>query len=162
MELYKVIAGKRYDTRSAKLLAEAGNGYPSTDFRWKHEELYVKKTGEYFLACEGGPMTEYANRFGDSSGYGSRIIPLPEAQARKWAEVHCSGDEFDRIFGDDPDEDTARITISLPAGLAKKFGLAIDRENLSMSAACRILIEDFVKKVEADLDSYIENLNGEV
>lgn len=162
MTIYKVINGKRYDTRSASLLAEATNGFLSTDFSWKNEELYRKKTGEYFLAAEGGPLTEYGVHIGNSSGFGSRIIPYSEAQARKWVEDHCSGDEYDRIFGTESEEDTARITISLPDSLAKKFGLAAARENLTLSAACRILIQNFINETENNLDTYIESLNEEI
>ena len=98
MTIYKVINGKRYDTRTAELMTESYNGYNSRDFNWVHEELYRKKTGEYFLAGEGGPMTGYAEHVGSMRGYGEKIIPLSDDQARKWVEDHCSGDEYDRIF----------------------------------------------------------------
>ncbi|MDY6279763.1 MAG: hypothetical protein SPL63_06550, partial [Roseburia faecis] len=62
--------------------------------------LYQKKTGEYFLYGEGGPMTKYAESIGQNewSG-GEEIIPLSVESARQWAEYNLSADEYEKIFG---------------------------------------------------------------
>lgn len=44
----KIINGKKYDTSTAKYLGEYDFGYQSS-FNWYREELYEKKTGEFFL-----------------------------------------------------------------------------------------------------------------
>jgi hypothetical protein len=64
------------------------------------ETLYRKKTGEFFLYGEGGPMTKYAVAEGSNSWRGgSRIMPLSFHEAREWAEEHLSGEEYEAIFG---------------------------------------------------------------
>ncbi len=44
----KIINGKRYDTETAKLIGSDGYSNPS-DFNYWSEDLYQKKTGEFFL-----------------------------------------------------------------------------------------------------------------
>lgn len=152
--MYKVINGKRYDTRTASFLVDDDNGLLPNDFSFLRERLYRKKTGEYFLAAEGGPLTKYGVHVGNNSGFGERIIPYSEDQARKWVEDHCSGDEYDRIFGAASDEDNARITISLPDSLAKKLGIIAQNEVMSVSRLCRIAIERCIKQYEDDIEKY--------
>lgn len=53
----KIINGKKYDTNMATKVADYWNGYGASDFNYVSEELYLKNTGEYFLACKGGPLT---------------------------------------------------------------------------------------------------------
>ena len=56
----KIINGKKYDTDTAQELASWDNGGGWRDFHHCEETLYRKKTGEFFLFGEGGPMTKYA------------------------------------------------------------------------------------------------------
>ena len=70
------------------------------NFEYYEEELYKKKTGEFFLYGEGGPRSKYSDSNG-SETYGTcEIIPYSEEQARKWVEEHCSGDTYEEIFGE--------------------------------------------------------------
>lgn len=97
----KIINGKKYDTETAKCLATAYSSLSPTDFGYWSERLYLKKTGEYFLHGEGGPMSKYGVKCGTNSwGWGSRIIPYTEGEAMAWAEEHLDGDEFEQIFGE--------------------------------------------------------------
>ena len=50
----KIINGKVYDTASAKLVGEWDNGRYGRDFGRCAEELYQKRTGEFFLHGSGG------------------------------------------------------------------------------------------------------------
>lgn len=84
----KVIGGVVYDMEKAELLHDDSNGYSKNDFRWCFEELYRTKKGRYFLAGEGGPMTKYAQAYGDMSGSGMGIIPMTQAEALAWLENH--------------------------------------------------------------------------
>ena len=95
----KIINGKKYDTDTARFLTSDGNG--RSDFSRCYEELYRKKTGEYFLYGSGGPMSKYSRAIDQNwqSG-GEDIIPLTEAKARQWAEIHCTADEYEEIFGE--------------------------------------------------------------
>ena len=66
----KIINGKRYDTSKAKEIGYWSNNLSNRDFNHCDEWLYKKRTGEYFLYGEGGPMTRYAERVGDMWGGG--------------------------------------------------------------------------------------------
>lgn len=96
----KIINGRKYDTATARLMASDFYSHPGDFSHWR-EELYRKKTGEYFLYGEGGPMTPYAERVG-MNGFrgGERIFPMTEAEAREWAEAHVDADEYETIFGE--------------------------------------------------------------
>lgn len=96
----KIINNRLYDTDTAKEIAIDGNGLSPRDFRSYSETLYLKRTGEYFLYGEGGPMTKYARSFGDSARTGgSDIIPLTAEEAREWGEKHMNADDYIAAFG---------------------------------------------------------------
>lgn len=143
MTIYKVISGKRYDTRTAQQLAEF-KGYNTRLNQWTHEELYRKKTGEYFLVCEGI--------------FSPKIEPYSETEAKHWVEQHCSGDEYQRIFDNSALENTARITISLSNGLSRKLGIIAVNEGISISGLCRISIEKYIKQYEDDIEKYCDEV----
>lgn len=95
----KVIKGKLYDTDKAVMVAECSEGYPS-DFSYVSETLYRKRTGEYFLHGEGGPMSRYAKSCGQNQWTGGEAIkPLGYDEAREWAEDHLEADEYEAEFG---------------------------------------------------------------
>lgn len=114
----KIINGKLYDTDTAKELGSWSKG-EGGDFSRIGETLYRKRTGEFFLYGEGGPMTQYAESRGDNSwSGGEKIIPLSVSMAREWAEVKLDADRYARIFGM-PDEGAGKVTlcVQLPADL---------------------------------------------
>jgi hypothetical protein len=122
----KIINGLKYDTDTAKYIGETGYGQPG-DFEHWTESLYRKpKTGEYFLYGEGGPASRYAVETGQNewSG-GERIIPLDYEAARKWAEEHLDGDEYEHEFGA-VDEDGEQVRLGLRVDRAAKT--LLDRE----------------------------------
>lgn len=96
----KIINGKKYNTETAEEVGNWNNGLSVSDFNHCSEHLYKKKTGEYFLHGSGGALTKYSERVGDMFGGGEEIIPLSEAEAKKWAEVHISVEEYEEIFGE--------------------------------------------------------------
>lgn len=94
----KLINGRRYDTDTARRVAEAMHGLPS-DLDYICESLHRKTTGEYFLHGEGGAATKYAVSTGGNWWKGGeRIIPLTLEEARAWAEEHLTADEVEEIF----------------------------------------------------------------
>lgn len=99
----KIVGGKKYDTETANLLGGLDNGRSKSDFRWKNEELYQKKTGEYFLYGEGGPLTEYFEDLGNWKGYGRDIVPLSKEDAKRLGEKILSYKEYVEAFGE-PEE----------------------------------------------------------
>lgn len=81
----KILNGKMYNTETAELCGSYSNNKSYSDFGYIHECLYRKKNGKFFLHCEGGAMTIYAEHYGNASSYGQRITPLTESEARDWA-----------------------------------------------------------------------------
>ena len=76
----KVINGKMYNTETAEKVGEWDNEkYGSYDYYG--EELYRKKTGEFFIKA-----------------WGVGIEPITEEEAKKWAE-RLTGEEYEKIFG---------------------------------------------------------------
>lgn len=106
----KILNGKLYDTKSAKPLGSYWNGLSERDFGHINETLYRKKTGEFFLYGEGGPMTKYAESIGQNerSG-GEEIIPLSVESARQWAEENLTAEEYEKIFGEVSEDDGKHI-----------------------------------------------------
>ena len=97
----KIINGKKYDTETAKLIDYNSNNLSQTDFNYFCESLYLKKTGEYFLHCEGHGLSEYAEmKPNGGSGWGEQIRPMSTDSAKIWAEKNLSGDEYEKIFGE--------------------------------------------------------------
>ena len=113
----KIINGKRYDTDTAKEVGCWENMDDVRNFDYLGETLYRKRTGEFFLHCEGGARTPYASFSGDGwAGFGEVLRPLGYAEACKWAEEHMTGDEYEAVFGEvGEDAGNVPVTLSIPA-----------------------------------------------
>lgn len=131
----KIINGKVYDTSTAEKSATASSGGSYRDFTYWREALYRKKTGEYFLYGEGGPMSRYAKSCGQNewSG-GEEIIPLSYEAAQKWAEKHLDGDEYEEIFGEVAEDDSKTVvSYSIPADLVERVKREAQRRGMGIS-----------------------------
>lgn len=139
----KIINGKKYDTDTAKEVGYKASGVSPRDLSWWRETLYVKRTGEFFLYGEGGPMTKYAVSCGQNQWCGSsKIIPLNTEAAQKWVSEHLSVDEYESLFGEVTEDDSKRIvTYSLPARTIDKLKRAASSQEISLSDAVAAAIE---------------------
>lgn len=138
----KIINGKVYDTATATKAAEWSNNLGYRDFNWKEETLYRKKTGEFFIHGEGGPSTNYAERAGNMWSEGQRIIPLTYAEARKWAEEHLDGDEYETIFGAVAEDDSrVQVCYSLSAATVEMIKRRASELGITASAYIESLIK---------------------
>ena len=95
----KIINGKTYNTETATKLAGWGNGYSCSDFNYCRERLYRTKKGAYFIWGTGGPMSKYAECYGDCRGGGEDIVPVKENEAKRWMERHGTAEEYEQAFG---------------------------------------------------------------
>jgi hypothetical protein len=96
-----IINGIRYNTENANLLGKAWGGAPyRSDFSHWTAGLYrTQKSGRYFLAGEGGPMSRYARSLNTNHWCGGeRIDPLAEADAFEWAQQYLTPDEVEAAF----------------------------------------------------------------
>ncbi len=132
----KIINGKMYDTDTAKRVGSTFHGDGLRDFRHYEETLYKKRTGEYFLHGEGGPMSRYAESVGQNqwSG-GEKIIPLDYKAATKWAEENMDADDYQEEFGEVSEEgERVMLSISVDATVADRIRKAAAEAGTSVSA----------------------------
>ena len=131
----QVIKRKLYNTETAKALGIAHFGRPDDGLYYSYEELYVKKTGEYFLHGSGGPGTKYAE---------DKIIPLTLDEAMDWAEDYLTGDEFEEAFGllDEGGED-----VQLNAWISATSKAKLDRERSRTGETVAEVLERALKRL---------------
>ena len=97
----KIINGKKYNTETAKKVGGAYSRLSRRDFSYWEEELYKKKTGEFFLYGSGGPASRYSKAVDMNTWSGDeRIIPLTEEKAKKWCEKNLDVEEYEEVFGE--------------------------------------------------------------
>ena len=96
----RIIDGKRYDSEAPQTsrIASCESGLPESDFGWSEVGLYRTGRGSYFLAGEGGPMTEWASHNGNTSTYGTGIKPLSELEAMQWCERNDAYETIEKYF----------------------------------------------------------------
>lgn len=132
----KIIANKLYNTDTAREIGCWSNMADSRNFSWYCETLYQKRTGEYFLHGEGGPMTQYAVTIGQNSwSGGEKIMPLTYETARQWAEEHMDADDYAEAFGM-PDEDggVETLHVQLPSDLMAAIRKQAAERGMSLRA----------------------------
>lgn len=141
----KIIRGKVYDTDTAKRVGGAcgGDGFSS----WS-EDLYQKRTGEFFLCGEGGPATKYAEYVDGNNAWsnGSKIIPLNVDAAREWVEKHLDAEDYEALFGAPDEDDTERTAISalLPAGLVRRARQRAVDGKVTLTAVLEVALEQYL------------------
>ena len=137
----KIISGKKYDTDTAQ---EVGSCYFSNpgDFHHYSEKLYRKKTGEFFLYGEGGPMSKYAKQIELNIWSGGKaIIPLTYKEATEWGEAHLDGDEYEEVFGEVSESlEAITVTYSIPTAAAALIKREAEKAGKSQSSLITDLI----------------------
>jgi hypothetical protein len=133
----KIINGKLYDTETAKEIGRHSYGEGQRDFRHYTEILYRKRTGEYFIWGEGGPMSRYSKSVGMNEWTGSeRITPMDYKAAREWAEEHMDAEDYQAEFGEvsEGGDERTVLSISLDAATADRIRKQAQEAGLSISA----------------------------
>ena len=119
-----------------KHFKENANG----DFNYISEELFVKRTGEYFLYCIGGAKTKYAKSDGDMICAGSTIIPISDEQAKKFVENYSTSDVYEEYFGEVKESGVVVTTIRLSEPIYKKLQEVALKDNKTKSQVIADLI----------------------
>ena len=142
----KIINNKLYDTETAKPVGEWGNGLGHSDFRYCEENLYLKKTGEFFLHGKGGAMSKYCeiSADGNERSWGEKIVPLTVDEAKEWAEEKLDADEYQAIFGEISEEDDTKenLNIYITKSMIKKVKDLAARQGVSASQVIEKMIEN--------------------
>lgn len=141
----KVIKGRVYDTETAKRVGYWDNGYRSNDFAYATEQLYRKKTGEFFQYCWGGAKSKYGEWHGNEGGPGELIKPFDEEQAKEWAEEYLDGDDYMAIFGDPEANARSTCAFSMPERVQGGLKAASEVTGKSMSAIVEEAVESWLK-----------------
>ena len=128
----RIISGRRYDTNTAKLIGQASYSN-SRDFTYWHEELYVKRTGEYFLYGQGGPMSKYSQQAGLNEWTGGKeIIPLSLEKAQEWAEKYLDADTYEEVFGQ-VSEDKVQVSTWIEISIKTEIDKLRNEKNLTIA-----------------------------
>ena len=95
----KIIKGKKYDTKTAKLIWL--DEYRGMGDYCTREGLYQKKNKEFFLCIEGSPFNDY-DQIVDINIWNRSfsIIPFTDDEAKAWLEIHVDGDTYEELFGE--------------------------------------------------------------
>lgn len=98
----KIIDGLRYDTDNAIEIGYYSTGGSTSDFTHWEASLYkTPRSGKFFLAGEGGPMTQFASRGSQEGiGYGEKLSPMSREEALSWAEQYLNAEVIEKHFGD--------------------------------------------------------------
>ncbi len=158
----KVINGKRYDTDTAKAVGSWENMDDASSFDYRCETLYLKRTGEFFLHCEGGASTPYASFSADGwAGWGEVIRPLGYLEARKWAEERLSGEEREDVFPTiDEDAGNVPVTLSIPAAAKARLDEQAAKSGRTRSDIVAQLISESAAEVKELSDQAIREMNA--
>lgn len=90
----QVVSGVLYDTEKSVQICKKEE-FASTDYRHTEETLFrTKKTGKFFLVCEGGPASKYSRDCGNYSTYGRRIEVLGDREAAEFCEQNGSVEDY--------------------------------------------------------------------
>lgn len=139
----KIINGKRYNTESAELCGSREYGYPG-DLNYVSEELYQKRTGEFFLHGEGGANSKYNEEISMNSwSGGEKIIPLTDEEAREWAEEYLDSEDYEKLFTVAEEEDAGKKiqSFSLSGDVSAKLTRLSRAHGMSRSQ----IIEELVR-----------------
>lgn len=137
----KIINGRVYDTETAQRIGftDAWNEYriDVNSLRYYEEELYRKKTGEFFLYGEGNGLSRYSRPCqGGTHGPGEKIIPLSEEEAKEWVENVMSPEDYEELFSvdelDEEKEGTKVVSYRLPASVEVLAKEVAKKANMSL------------------------------
>lgn len=112
----KIIKGKRYNTDTATSIHKTGQ-----------EELFLKRTGEFFLADWGR----------------EKIAPLTQERAERWVETNCP-EAFEGIFKGKGER--TRLTIYLSSWMADGLKRAAVERRITLSEMVERLVENFLRE----------------
>lgn len=143
-EMKKVIGGKRFNTETAQYVGSYESDLAPTEHGFLKEDLYIKKTGDFFLHGMGGGLTKYAKSYGDAYGFGEKILPISINEAKIWVENHMTADEYEELF-DIIDDDNVGFNLLLPESVHADLKARADKEGKSMKSIAVSALREYLK-----------------
>lgn len=135
----KVINGKKYNTDTAKMLAQIDNRLLPNDFGYESETLYLTKSGNYFLHGKGHAKSKYGEWHGNNRGWGEKIIPLSDEAAKIWCQENLTAEKYEFIFGK-LQEDRVKISADILLSTKEKIDKLRNDNNMSIGQLLDMLI----------------------
>lgn len=143
----KIIDGSLYNTETAKLIGSYDNGRMFTDFDYFEEELYLTRSGKYFLYGHGGGNSRYGEWHGNSGGPGYAINAMSYSEAREWAEENINADIFMAAFpGDATNEDEGEERVSITITVLPSTRARLEKAKQIKGSSWGTIIDDLVQK----------------
>ena len=137
----KIIAGRKYDTQTARCVSIYGVGTSDRLYGFS-ESLYRKRNGEYFLYGEGGPGSKYSKSIGNGERSGrEEITPMSYDEAQRWAEKHLDPDEYEAEFGSVSEwEGKVQLSLSVDKKVVEAIRKMAANKKTTMSAIVEHLV----------------------
>lgn len=137
----KIINRKLYNTDTATKIAHYELNVSKDDPTWYEEDLYRKRSGEYFIHGSGNELTRYAQTKPEiGSRAGESIVFLTYAQAEEWSKRHMPPKEYSAEFGKIKKSDKRmHITLSISEDAADTA-----RRN---AAQCGIRLSAYIERL---------------
>lgn len=134
----KNINNKVYNTDTANIIGRIESETSDSDHYFA-EELYQKKTGEFFIHGFGNKLSKYGKfETGDE-----KIVPISYETAESWAKEHLEALEYNKIFQEKSNKKTIK-TISIRDDIYQKGKMIAVKRRISFSE----LIENLIEKEE--------------
>lgn len=132
----KIIKGKVYDTETAHMVADWSSDYAVNDFHYYAEELYRKKTGEFFLYGIGNAASPYSRSCGQNEWCGDeKIVPISFEEAQEWLENKGTAEQYAEVFGmPQDDESTVVLGLAVSAAAAAKLKREAAKNGITQGA----------------------------
>lgn len=103
----KRVKNNVYDTTTAKKIACKRTSEHKLDLTYTEEDLYRKRTGEYFLDCFSSPYGKYGLKEQQTDTHHHVITPLSFNDAKDWykdantySQEDAPNDIYEQEFGD--------------------------------------------------------------
>ena len=98
--MIRIVNGKRYNTETATELCNiSSNGYSRSDFNYDNTDLYVTKSGNFFIAGHGGARSRWAQSYGQNGSQGGEgLRPLNKDDARNLLEQYGTAEQVEQHF----------------------------------------------------------------
>lgn len=95
----KIIDGLRFDTEKAIEIGSARYSYPGDFAHWEATLYKTPRSGRFFIAGSGGPMSRFSQSIGQNEWSGGEdLIPMSVEEAREWAERYLDAEEIEAHF----------------------------------------------------------------